>query len=65
MITVNGTEVENITGKTVAEYLAESGYDMRRIAVEICDEIVLKSQYENTVLQDGDCVEIVSFVGGG
>lgn len=65
MITVNGTEIENITGKTIAEYLSESGYDVKRIAVELNGDILPKSQYENTVLKDGGSVEIVSFVGGG
>lgn len=65
MITVNGKELENIASKTVAEYLAESGYDVKRIAVEINGDIVPKSSYETTILQDGDSVEVVSFVGGG
>lgn len=65
MITVNGEGIENITGKTVAEYLAESNYDLRRIVVERNGEIVPKSQYDAIVLQDGDSIEIVSFVGGG
>lgn len=65
MIKVNGKCVENFTGKNVADYLAESGYDIKRLAVELNGEILPKSQYESTLLQDGDCVEIVSFVGGG
>ncbi len=49
----------------LAEYLAGTDYDVKRIAVERNGEIVPKSQYDSTVLSDGDCVEIVSFVGGG
>lgn len=65
MIKVNGECIENIAEKNVAEYLAESGYDMKRVAVELNGNILPKSQYEVTVLQDGDSVEVVSFVGGG
>lgn len=65
MIKVNGEDVENLTGRTVADYLSEKGCDIRRVAVELNDDILPKSQYESTVLNDGDRVEIVSFVGGG
>ena len=64
MVKVNGTELD-IAGKTVAQYLAATNYDPRRIAVERNGEIVFKSQYSETVLQDGDSLEVVSFVGGG
>ena len=65
MMIINGESIENLNHKTVAEYLAESGYDIKRVAVELNGDILPKSQYEYTRLQEGDCVEIVSFVGGG
>ena len=65
MIKVNGEVAENIVGKNITEYLTESGYDLKRVAVEINGDILPKAQYESTLLQDGDNVEIVSFVGGG
>ena len=64
MVKVNGTELD-IAGKTVAEYLATTKYDIKRIAVERNGDIVSKVQYGETVLQDGDSLEVVSFVGGG
>ena len=64
MVKVNGTELD-IAGKTLAEYLAASSFDPRRIAVERNGDIVFKSQYDTAVLEDGDSLEIVSFVGGG
>ncbi|MBE6856340.1 MAG: sulfur carrier protein ThiS [Ruminococcus sp.] len=64
MVKINGVEM-NIQGKTVSQYLAENGYDGKRVAVELNGDILPKSQYEITVLQDNDCVEIVCFVGGG
>ena len=64
MVKVNGTEFD-FAGKTVTEYLATTNYDPKRIAVERNGDIVFKSQYDVTVLEDGDSLEIVSFVGGG
>lgn len=64
MVVVNGTELD-VAGKTLSEYLATTTYDLKRIAVERNGEIVFKSQYDETILEDGDRLEIVSFVGGG
>ena len=64
MVKVNGKELD-LAGKTIAEYLLTTDYDAKRIAVERNGEIVFKSQYSETVLKDGDSIEVVSFVGGG
>lgn len=64
MVKVNG-EPKDIAGKTIAEYLSTTNYDVKRIAVERNGDIVPKARYGETVLQDGDSIEIVSFVGGG
>ena len=60
MIYVNGKETENC--KNLSVLLENSGF---RIAVEINGEIIKKSDYDKTVLNDGDKIEVVSFVGGG
>lgn len=64
MVKVNGVELD-IAGKTLLEYLATTNYDPGRIATERNGEIVFKALYGETVLRDGDALEIVSFVGGG
>ena len=64
MVKVNGVELD-IAGKTVSEYLASANYDPKRIAVERNGDIVFKSRYGETILEDGDSLEVVSFVGGG
>lgn len=64
MVKINGTDTD-AAGKTILAYLTAAGYDPRLVAVERNDEIVPKAQYEAVVLQDGDTVEVVSFVGGG
>ena len=64
MVKVNG-EMLDLAGKTVMEYIATTNYNPKRIAVERNGDIVFKSQYSTTVLEDGDNIEVVSFVGGG
>lgn len=64
MVKVNGEE-NNVAGKTLLEYLMSVNYDLKRIAVERNGEIVFKSKYDSIVLEDGDVLEVVSFVGGG
>ena len=65
MIQVNGTPVAIASGKTLQEYLDTTDYVPTRIAVERNGEIVPKRLYGETVLQDNDVIEVVSFVGGG
>lgn len=64
MVTINGENV-NVAGKTIAEYLEATDFDIRLIAIERNGEIIPKSQYGEIILKDGDSVEVVSFVGGG
>ena len=64
MVRINGEDIQ-AEGKTVAMYLEEEGYNMKRIAVERNGEILPKAKYSETILCDRDIIEIVSFVGGG
>ena len=63
MINVNGKETEN--SKSLSVLLENGGFRRDRIAVEINGEIIKKSDYDKTVLNDCDKIEVVSFVGGG
>lgn len=69
MIKVNGIDIEtdgkSFVGKSVAEYLSTTNFDCKRIAVERNGDIVPKAKYAETLLADGDSLEVVSFVGGG
>ena len=65
MITVNGKEISVVFPLTVTEYLEQNHYKITRIAVEMNGEILPKSRYAQTLLKDGDVLEVVSFVGGG
>ena len=62
---INGEILELDTPIALAQLLAEKGFQTKRIAVERNGEIVPKSEYETTMLQNDDVLEVVSFVGGG
>ena len=64
MVCINGKDTD-AAGKSISEYLAGTQYDMKRIAVEKNGEIIPKAEYSATIINDGDNIEIVSFVGGG
>lgn len=64
MVTINGEE-KNAAGKTIYAYLSEEGYDISRVVVEQNLQIIPQDQLENTLIQEGDQIEILCFVGGG
>ncbi len=64
MVKING-EMTDAAGAVLEDILVEKGFNMKFIAVEINEHIVKKADYPETVLQDGDTVEVVSFVSGG
>ena len=64
MVLINGEE-KNIGGMTVMQCLEVEGLAPERVAVMINGEILPKSDYSATVIEDGSEVDIVGFVGGG
>lgn len=64
MVTINGKNRE-MQGKTISEMLAVLEYRVDAVAVERNEVIIPKAEFADTVLEDGDVVEVVSFMGGG
>jgi len=65
-ITVNGaTRTRDAAARDVAALVRALGLEGKRIAVERNGEIVPKSRYGDTPVQEGDRLEIVAAVGGG
>ncbi|MES0874748.1 sulfur carrier protein ThiS [Sinimarinibacterium thermocellulolyticum] len=64
-ITVNGEARDLPVAQTLAELVEALGLGGRRIAVERNGEIVPRSRYAATVLDDGDELLIVHAIGGG
>jgi sulfur carrier protein len=64
-ISVNGEVREVGEGMTVLLLLRTLSMPETRVAVERNRSLVRKAEFADTVLRDGDRVEIVTFVGGG
>ena len=64
-ITVNGKRLELAAPQSVAAFAAAGGYDKDRIVVERNGSVLMKQLWDSTVLEPGDRLEIVAFVGGG
>ena len=64
-VRVNGEELHLPPGASVTHLLEKLKVSTPRVAVERNREILPKSAYGSTVLQEGDTFEVVEFVGGG
>ena len=64
-IRVNGEPYEIAGPVTISALLAQLQIDPRRVAVEHNVVVVKRERYATTMIQAGDEVEIVNFVGGG
>lgn len=65
IVKLNGKEVSIAGEISLDNLLVDQGYPAERIAVELNGEIIMKPQYSQTYIKDGDTLEVVSFVGGG
>jgi len=64
-LTINGESKNFEASLSVEQLLGQIGLDAAKVAVERNREIVPKSGYGQTMLSDGDNLEIVHFIGGG
>jgi thiamine biosynthesis protein ThiS len=64
-ISVNGERRQVGEGMTVLLLLRALSLPETRVAVERNRSLVRKAEFADTVLGDGDRIEIVTFVGGG
>lgn len=64
-IQLNGDPFEVPDGESVAALLVRLELGGRRVAVELNQDIVPRSQHEATALREGDQVEVVHAIGGG
>jgi thiamine biosynthesis protein ThiS len=62
---LNGKEHELSGVKTLYDLLSLYKLLEKPIAVELNYKVIPRRDFSNTILQDGDKIEIVQFVGGG
>jgi thiamine biosynthesis protein ThiS len=64
-IRLNGDPFEIAGPLSISALLAELNVEPRRVAVEHNLDVIKRARYETTMINEGDEVEIVNFVGGG
>ena len=62
---VNGESKELSGTPCLSELITQLDLPAARVAVEVNRVVVRRKEWSNTMLHDGDQIEIVHFVGGG
>jgi len=64
-LTINGGDRDFNSALTLSSLIAELGMKEDRVAVELNRSIITREHWAQTLLSEGDRLEIVHFVGGG
>ena len=64
-ILVNGEKISLPADSSIEGLIVHLGYQNRRIAIEINESIIPKSNHSSFLLKNLDKVEIINAVGGG
>ena len=64
-VTLNGESRELPAGMSVADLLSELGLHARTVVVEHNRQILARHLFSSALIQSGDTLELVHFVGGG
>lgn len=62
---INGKEIKLENETVLSGILEDQGFNLLKIAVMKNGNIVPKAEYDKTLINDNDSLEVVSFVGGG
>ncbi len=65
LIVVNGEEIDIAGCPTLADLVEHFGLGDRAVAVELNHELIPREQHADTRIRKGDCIELVTLVGGG
>ena len=63
-ILLNGKDID-FSGKNITDIINNYKLKKNEIVVEKNGMIIHREEYDKALLEDGDTLEIVSFVGGG
>jgi sulfur carrier protein len=64
-LTVNGKPMTLPVGASVGALIEHLGLVGKRLAIELNENIVPRSQHADTALTEGDQIEVVRAIGGG
>lgn len=65
MITVNGKEFPWEEALSVKQLLDKKGYTFPLLVVKINGKSIPKSEYDLTLVHDGDHVQVIHLISGG
>lgn len=63
-ISLNGKKVTS-TQPTLFGLICETGLDQESLIAEVNFEVIKSEKWPDTVIREGDQIELLSFVGGG
>lgn len=64
-ITLNGSEKTLKGIASLSALLEDLSLNPKTVVVELNNEIIQPGSYDEQILAENDCVEIIRFVGGG
>ncbi len=64
-LNLNGKTEQIQDVQTVADLIGHFDLAVTQVAVELNEELVPRAKFAESILNEGDTVEIVTFVGGG
>ena len=64
-ITLNGEKYTLETGNNIVDLIEKLGLNINKLAIERNLEIVPRSKFAMTIIEEGDKLELVHFIGGG
>lgn len=65
MIKVNGSDFKWKENLTVENILVEKKYTFPKIIVRINGKVILSEKYSETIINDGDNVQVIHLIAGG
>ena len=63
-LTINGNPI-TIKPCTIFDYISDQNFPIENLVVEHNQTIIPQSDWQHVLLQEGDQLEILCFVGGG
>ncbi len=64
-IKCNGKDCEVKENQSVMEIITEYNLNPKTVVVELNRNIIMYDDFESTLLQENDVIELINFVGGG
>jgi sulfur carrier protein len=62
---INGEPEQVPAGETLLSCLGRKNMNLHRVVCELNQKIVRRQELEQTILKDGDTLEIITMMGGG